>query len=342
VLAAVLAAALMPAGAGAAVRVTSVPVAFQVKNTNTTPAPCTPDGATYTVRGHLTGPRSLLRPNRARRSGVTLYLHGLGVAEWLWHFPVARYSHARAMALAGHASVTIDRLGYGASDKPASGKSVCIGSQADIAHQIVGQLRAGSYTATPALRFRRVGIAGHSASGQISITEASTYRDVRALVVVGFSFSNLPRANNEFGFQRIACDKGGDPFPTAPASPLSDYGFFGRSAADLRSIMFRSAPKAVQDTAAGLRGPDPCGDNYSLIPAIQRQPATVGRVRVPVLVICGRNDVLYAPFGCEAQAERFRRGSTLFLGNTGHGVPLERSARTLRKRLGRFLDRYRL
>ena len=74
--------------------------------------------------------------------------------------------------------------------------------------------------------------------------------------------------------------------------------------------MFRSAPKAVQDAAVPLRVPDPCGDNYSLIAAIQRQAANVGKVKVPVLVACGRNDVLYAPFGCEAQAERFRKGRT--------------------------------
>jgi pimeloyl-ACP methyl ester carboxylesterase len=324
-----------PVGAGAkTVKVTSVPVAFQVKNTNTTTAaPCTPDGATYTVRGHLTGPRSVLTPKRARRAGVTLYLHGLGVAEWLWYFPIAQYNHARAMARAGHVSVTIDRLGYGASDKPASGKSVCIGSQADIAHQIVQQLRSGAYGA-PALRFKRVALAGHSASGQIAITEAFTYRDVAALVVVAFSYSNLPRGNDEFGFQRIACDKGGDPSPG-----LTDYGFFGRSEGALRSIMFRSAPKAVQDRAASLRGLDPCGDNYSLIPAIQRQPPNVGKVRVPVLVACGRNDVLYAGFGCEAQADRFRRGRTLLLRNTGHGLPLESGAKTFRRSLGRFLDR---
>jgi pimeloyl-ACP methyl ester carboxylesterase len=341
VLAAAVAVAVLAAPAAAAVKVTSVPVAFVVKNTNTTPVPCTPDGATYTVRGHLTGPASALKPNRARRLGVTLYLHGLGVAEWLWNFPRARYSHARAMARSGHVSVTIDRLGYGDSDRPPSGKAVCIGSQADIAHQILGQLRSGGYGA-PSLKFKRVALAGHSASGQIAITEASTYRDVKALVIVGFSFSNLPRGSEEFGFQRIACDKGGDPFPTAPPSPLTDYAYFGRTPAATRSIMFRSAPKALQDLAVGLRRPDPCGDNYSLIPAIQRQPASVGKVKVPALVICGRNDILYAPFGCEAQAERFSKGRTLILGNTGHGVPLERSAKTLRKRLGRFLDRYGL
>ena len=341
------AAALVPASAGAA-RVTSVPVAFEVRNTNTTGVPCTPDGGSYTVRGHLTGPPRKLKPKRSPRLGVTLYLHGLGLGEWLWNFhPLRRHSFVRGMARARHVSVTIDRLGYGRSDKPASGRGVCIGSQADVAHQIVGQLRTGAYKVTrpcpgicqdePGLRFRRVALAGHSAAGQIAITEAYTYRDVRALVVVGFSYSNLPRGNEEFGFQRIACDAGGDPIPGLP-----DYAFFGRTDADFRSTMFRSAPKAVQDAGVTLHYPDPCGDNYSLIAAIQQQAANVRKVRVPVLVACGRNDVLYAPFGCEAQADRFRRGRTVILRNTGHGLPLERTARTFRKRLGRFLDRHGL
>ena len=316
-------------------KVASLPVAFTVKNTNTAIAPCTPDGATYTVRGHITGPRSFKRP------GVTLYLHGLGLGEWLWNFqPLKkRYSFVRGMARSKHVSVSIDRLGYGASDKPASGKATCIGSQADIAHQIVGQLKAGTYTVTGSAprKFKRVAIAGHSAAGQIGITEAYSYNDLRALVVVGFSYSNLPRGNEEFGQQRIACDKGGDPF-----AGLTNYALFGRTPAGFRNTMFRSAPKAVQDAAVPLHNPDPCGDNYSLIDTIQRQAANVGKVKVPVLVACGRNDVLYADFGCEAQADRFAKGRALILGNTGHGVPLERSAKTFRKRLSSFLRRYGL
>jgi pimeloyl-ACP methyl ester carboxylesterase len=334
VTAALLVAVLCGSAEARAVKVSSVPVAFTVKNTNTAIAPCTPDGGTYTVRGHLTAPGS------GRRSGVTLYLHGLGLGEWLWNFqPVRSYSFVRGMARAGHASVSIDRLGYGASDKPASGKSTCIGSQADIAHQIVGQLKAGAYTAGTGKprKFKRVALAGHSAAGQISITEAYSYRDLRALVVVGFSFSNLPRGNDEFGFERIACDKGGD-----PVAGLTDYAFFGRTEAGFRSTMFRSAPKAVQDAAVKLHYPDPCGDNYSLIDTIQRQAANVGKVKVPALVVCGRNDVLYAPFGCEAQADRFAKGRLLLLGNTAHGAPLERSAKTFRKRLSRFLSKYGL
>jgi pimeloyl-ACP methyl ester carboxylesterase len=325
-----------PAAAGAkAVKVTSLSVGFQVKNTNTTGFPCSSDGATYTVRGHLTA------PSRGKRPGVALYLHGLGLGEWLWNFqPVKSYSFARGMAQRGNVSVTVDRLGYGASDKPL-GTASCIGSQADIAHQLVQALHSGSYTVASGKprKYRRVALVGHSAAGEISILEAYAYRDVQALVVVGFSFSNLPRANLTFGYQRIDCQAGGQ--PVAPGGP-GGYALFGRTPQEFRSTMFHSAPKAVQDAAVPLQNRDPCGDNLSLIPAIQRQAPNVGKVKVPVLVVCGNRDVLYAPFGCEAQAERFTKGRTLILKNTGHGVPLERGAKTFRKRLGRFLDRYGL
>src|SRR4051812_47695055 len=107
--------ALMVPGVAAArtTKIASVPVSFQVANTNAPGAPkCAPDGATYTVRGHITGPAGF------RPAGATLYLHGLGLGEWLWNFPVQRYSFVRAMARAGHVSVSVDRLGYGQSDRP--------------------------------------------------------------------------------------------------------------------------------------------------------------------------------------------------------------------------------
>jgi pimeloyl-ACP methyl ester carboxylesterase len=331
--AALVAAAFAPAAAGKSRKVTSLPVAFQVRNTNTTAVPCTPDGATYTVRGHLTAPA------RGKRSGVAVYLHGLGLGEWLWNFQaVKRYGHARAMAQSGHHSITIDRLGYGASDKP-DGSVICIGSHADIAHQIVGQLRAGTYTVTGGAprKFKRVALVGHSAAGQIALTEAYTYRDVNALAVVGFSFSNLPRANEEFGFQRNECNRGG--LPATPQRP-PNYALFGQTSNDFVGTMFFSAQRSVREAAIPLQYPDPCGDNLSLIAAIARQPASAGKVKVPVLVACGRRDVLYAPFGCEAQAERFRRGRTLLVPNAGHGLPLERSWPKYRKRFSRWLDRY--
>src|SRR3954467_13450856 len=84
------------------------PIAFQVRDTNTSHVPCQSDGASYIVRGHLTGPRS------AR--AVTLYYTGFESGEWNWRFRrVPGYDYAAEMAERGHASVTFDQVGYGAS-----------------------------------------------------------------------------------------------------------------------------------------------------------------------------------------------------------------------------------
>jgi hypothetical protein len=62
-------------------KIALVPVTFSVQNVNRSQLPCGTDGATYEIRGHLTGPRSLLpggaATSRTRKSTVTLYLHGL-------------------------------------------------------------------------------------------------------------------------------------------------------------------------------------------------------------------------------------------------------------------------
>ena len=141
--------------------------------------------------------------------------------------------------------------------------------------------------------------------GQIAITEAYSYRDLRALVVVGFSFSNLPARQRRVRVPAHRLRQGRR--PVRRADRLRVLRPHRRRASAARCSAAR--PKAVQDAAVTLHYPDPCGDNYSLIDTIQRQAANVGKVKVPVLVACGRNDVLYAPFGCEAQADRFAKGS---------------------------------
>src|ERR671930_234292 len=81
-----------------------------------------------------------------KRKGVKLYLHGLGLGEWFWKFQaIAKFNYAVQQATAGHVSVTVDRLGYGASSRPPDGGKICIGSEADVPHQIVQALKSGSY-----------------------------------------------------------------------------------------------------------------------------------------------------------------------------------------------------
>jgi hypothetical protein len=121
--------------------VVDLPVSFKVENVNRSKVPCLSYGREYTVRGHLVAPGSTLTSAAPR--AVTIYLHGTTVGEPTWRFKaVAGYDYAYEQARAGHASVTIDQLGYGASDIP-NGNQICTGSQADIVHQIVGKLRSG-------------------------------------------------------------------------------------------------------------------------------------------------------------------------------------------------------
>ena len=107
------------------VKAASVEATFTIRNTNTSQFACTSDGAQYTVKGHITGPASALaaaskkKKAKKRPRGVTLYLHGLGLGEWFWNFqPVAGVNYALQQARAGHVSVTVDRVGYGAERPP--------------------------------------------------------------------------------------------------------------------------------------------------------------------------------------------------------------------------------
>jgi pimeloyl-ACP methyl ester carboxylesterase len=350
--------AAIPELAGARARkVSSFPVTFSVQNVNRSLVACGTDGARYEIKGHVTGPRSALTGSAGRKRAVTLYLHGLGLGEWFWNLedflqpgglpgprPATRirsYDYARAQAGRGHLSVTIDRLGYGASGHP-EGNRTCLGGQADIAHQVVQALRSGGYSldGRRAIRFKKVALGGHSIGAEIAMIEVYSFKDVDALIDMSFSFQNLPRAQLALGPTRDACLAGGE--PVVPGGP-SGYAYFGKPAtADFEAIMFRSATQIVKSAAATLRNRDPCGDIASIIPALLQQQANVSKVRVPLLVICGSVDVLYAPLGCRMQADRFRRARSRtveVVRNSAHAIALERAAPSFRRKVSRWLDR---
>jgi pimeloyl-ACP methyl ester carboxylesterase len=346
-LAATMAIGLLGADAQAATRkISALPVTFDVRNVNTSKLACATDGASYQIKGHIVGPRSALAGASARkrkRTGVTLYLHGLGFGEWFWRFTaVPTFDYAAAQARTGHTSVVIDRLGYDTSGHPA-GKSSCLGGQADIAHQVVQALRSGKYAVTGgrAKRFRRVALAGHSAGGGIAMLEAYSFRDVDALAVMSFSYANLPRAQLALGPTRDACLAGGVP---AEAGLPSGYAFYGKDdPADFQSIMFHGASAAVLGAATPLRNRDPCGDIDSIIPALLQQTTALRQITVPVLVICGTRDALYSSLGCgqeEAKFTRSRRTKLELVRNAGHAVTLDPPARTFRRKVSRWLSRY--
>ena len=105
------------------------------------------------------------------------------------------------------------------------------------------------------------------------------------------------------------------------------------------------ATYSVGGTVSGLSGTlvlqDNGGDNLSLTDAINQQAAGARKIKVPAVVICGANDFLYAPFGCDAQAERFgsKDKRSISISNAGHALPLEATAKTFRSKLGSWLSR---
>jgi pimeloyl-ACP methyl ester carboxylesterase len=314
-------------------------VTFQVRNVDRSALPCASDGAAYEVKGYLVEPQTSRSPGSA-----TLYLHGLSSGEFMWSLQVVpRYDYAAALARAGHASVVVDRLGYGASGRPQGGQ-VCLGADADVVHQIIAQLRSGDYSLAggEAQRFNRVGLAGHDIGGLIANLEAFSFGDIDALAVFGHTPQVSRRTFEQFYANRELCEAGGE--PAADGGP-GGYAYFGASAADYRASVFHSVEPAVFELAARLRGRDPCGETASIIDALVLELKLLSRVTAPVLLVCGREDAVTPEFACPVFKRRYtgsRDVSLAYIRNAGHAFPLERSAPAFRRRIARWLDAHGL
>jgi pimeloyl-ACP methyl ester carboxylesterase len=315
--------------------IVEAPVAFQVVNSDTSGAPCNParpsDGRAYTVRGHLTGPKAALL---AQRSGaVTLYLFGYEAGEWNWDLKnVSGYDYAAEMARLGHVSLTIDQLGYGASGHP-NGNDTCMGAQADVAHQIVSQLRAGAYTLGkgPGIPFAAVTLAGHDVGGQIAEIEAYSYKDIDGLIVATWA----DQGQTPWILQR-ATTAGLDWCPQSP----SGYVHFA-SEQEFRELLFYDANPQVIEAANSLRNPNPCGMIGSAGPSIAFDKARTPEIRVPVLIVFGAEDTLvWTHQGEEQQKDNFtgsRDKRTVFVPRAGHFPMLERTASQFRHVISTWL-----
>jgi pimeloyl-ACP methyl ester carboxylesterase len=317
-LAPALAAAQVPPG------VVDVPLTFTVQNTDRSKVSCASDGESYAVHGDLIAPASTLGDPGA----VTLYVHGLGLGEWFWHFTdVPGYDFAGQLAQAGHASVVIDRLGYGRSGKPA-GTQVCLGSAADYVHQIVGQLRAGSYAATRAHpAFGRVALAGHSAGGYMVQAEDYSFHDVDGLMILGFddAFPG-PSAAVNFAQTQLVCSLGGQREGGTSGPP--GYAYFGQTDAQFQSAFFFDADPAVVSDATKLHARDPCGDTGSIVAGEAADALDLGAIDVPVLLLDGANDQLFPPPGGELQSLLYTGSPSvtqMTLADTGHAMTLGRT-----------------
>ena len=308
--------------------VQTVAVSFRVRNTNTSRVPCASDGAGYTVRGHLVGPTSQLAGGANR--AVTLYYHGLGFGEFFWRFQAVQgYDFSSMLAARGQVSLVVDRLGYGASDKP-PGTMSCYGSQADVAHQMVGALRTGAYTAADraAPRFGKVVLAGHSGSGFTVENEAYSYKDIAGLIIVGFADGGAsPLAISNAGQTQMVCTTGGQ--QVYGNSGPSGYAYFGQTARDFQQGVFDNTDPSVIAAATALRSRDPCGETGSAVSTGAANTAGDGEVTVPVLIVEGDHDAYFPPPAATEQRSLFTGSAdvtAITLANTGHALTLGRTA----------------
>lgn len=303
--------------------VVDVPVSFTVKNVNRSKVACPADGETYTVRGHLTGPASELTAG-SRPTG-SLYLHGLELGEWFWRMPVIGDGYARSMAARGHVSVTIDRIGYNSSGQP-PGAKVCIGSQADVAHQIVQQLRAGTYEADTRPRFGKVALIGHSLGGSIAQVEAYSFGDVDAIGVLSYADVALtPSVLATAVTWTPKCLLGGEKSEAGSAG----YAHLTRNTADFQKNFLAQTPADSRAAATAQWDLNPCGDLLAAVPAAAVSLLSIPKIHVPVLELVGDKDLVF-------DSARVKLQALLFLGSPSttvrvipgatHGLTLEPTA----------------
>jgi pimeloyl-ACP methyl ester carboxylesterase len=318
---------------------------FQVKNTNTSGVPCPGDNAAYTVHGHLVGPQSVLAGPAPRV--VTVYLTGEDIGESNWRLTaVPGYDWPAQMARLGHVSLTIDMLGYGASGHP-DGQQSCWGSQADVAHQIITQLRKGTYAVGRGLpvKFQNIKLAGHDAGGAIAEIEAYSYKDIDGLALVTYADQGFtPLLMERFARAGTVCAGGGE--PAYPGGPGGYY--FMERPDEYGPDLFYDADPAVIDAVIRLRERNPCGGIAWAAAAINTNSVRVAEITKPVLLVIGGEDKIWTQEGWRQQQGHFSGSCDVTaesIPGTGHYPMFERTHDQpggLREIFSNWLTKHRL
>jgi pimeloyl-ACP methyl ester carboxylesterase len=190
--------------------------------------------------------------------------------------------------------------------------------------------------------FSRVALAGHSAGGAIAQTEAYSFRDIDALAVISYADQSSQRAQDEFAKTGAVCASGGQPAENDQPTSPGGYAYFGQTDADFQAAMFHNADPAVVAATTALRNRDPCGDTLSIPTAIAADGQNLSTITIPVLLLSGRDDALFPPAAIDNQKAMYsgsRDVTEVLLGDTGHAVTLERTARTARNAIAAWLSK---
>lgn len=284
-------------------QVRRVPIAFDLLDPGESATP-------YTVRGAL-----YLPPGEANCAGVQLVLHGFSYGSYVWDLPGRPdYSYARSLAAAGYPVVTVDLLGYGRSDRP-NGYTLSNEDYARMTHQMVSQLRAGSYRGEETPDFERVVLAGHSIGGAIAEFEAGLFGDVDALIPMAIAGEVSEAARQAYLEHNV------------PQTATSDYIYWWTPA--IRQQLFYNEELADPDVMAEdrqLAELVPSGQALSVF--VRGGQKVLDRIQVPVLLVFAENDEITPVEAADEEAAKFSGSDdvTLFVvPRAGHTFVLHRN-----------------
>nr|WP_246361292.1 alpha/beta fold hydrolase [Haloechinothrix aidingensis] len=229
-----------------------------------------------------------------------LLTHGITYDHHYFDFPGfdGRYSYARSANAEGFATLTIDRLGSGASSHP-PGSSLGMNTHVWVAHQLVQKLRhGGMVSASGPITFDKVIQVGHSYGSGVTWIEASRFGDVDAIVVTG--------ANHFLRMDTIAQVLTPSFIPAA-----ADPKFAGRIA-DPSYVTTRSGTRYADFMAPGNVDPRVVAADEELKQTVTTTelaeiPFDIGYtldIRVPVLIAQGDEDRLFCGAGVTCESER--------------------------------------
>lgn len=316
-------------------------------------------GDTISVTGTL-----YTRPGYTQNTPVLLMLHGFSTNRSLWNGylagPAVAGSMADDMASRGYAVLAIDRPAYGNSSYSAllSGHKVSGYTQVDMMHEVVNQIKTGSYKQTTgncpsgiAAPFgsSRVVMVGHSFASAIATSYATKYHDLEGIIAWGFSNQGSNPALTTQTAVNFAL----------PVLTLQGYANFyapgpnGISAQCLNSYYLPGTDPAVYNVVcanANLK-PTPVGEVLSSGPIAQTNNAgiaakTIGATKV--LITFGEQDADFPRTGLTGNLQQSEIDfwsqncscdvSSYIQPNTGHNGMLHRSMPTTAQAFDAWLE----
>ncbi|WP_375398049.1 alpha/beta hydrolase [uncultured Sphingomonas sp.] len=261
---------------------------------------------------------------------VQILIHGGAYNHTYWDSPFQpdRYSYVQAATKRGYATLNIDRLGYGQSDRPVAA-TLDFNVAGYVTHQLVQMLRDGSV----GIRFTRVILNGHSMGALTAENEAANYRDVDGVIVTGIGHNLSPPPEQLTTFVPAATD----PKFVGQLSAAS----YLTSRPNVRISVFvegGSYDPAIVPYEEGILKDTLSPTEFTALPMdTSDQTQLTQKITAPVLFAQGRYDKIWCTrtFDCTTDPQALKESSywntsftRIVIPNAGHSINSNLSAPT--------------